>query len=144
MVARNRWCSDVVEIPPSAYNDTSSGRDIQRNDDISGRRHSALKERAIVSQAIALDTVLARRGDLITSELSDNELVMLSIPRGQYFGVDETAKAIWDALSGPCSVRELVAHLLTRFAVDRETCEREVSAFVNELLAGELVDVVRR
>ena len=95
-----------------------------------------------MGEEISFETMIARRADLMVSELSPNELVMLNIERGSYYGMEETAKAIWDLLSEPRSVAALVDPLLTRFAVDRPTCEREVLAFVNEMLQDELVQVV--
>ncbi len=95
-----------------------------------------------MGEEISLETIIARREDLLLAELDDNELVMLNIKRGAYYGVDETAKAIWDCLSVPCSVAAVVDHLLTCFAVDRQTCERETLAFVNEMLKDELVHMV--
>lgn len=91
---------------------------------------------------IDLHTVIARRNDLMTSELSDNELVMLDIDCGAYYGMEETAKAIWDDLVEPRTIAALVAHLRTLFAVDQETCERETLAFVGEMLTDGLVRVV--
>ena len=95
-----------------------------------------------MNDKISLATVIARRDNLMVAELSENELVMLSVGRGAYYGMEETAKVIWDYLSEPCSITELVNHLLTRFAVDRQTCEGEVLAFVNELHRDELIRVV--
>ncbi len=60
-----------------------------------------------MSEAITLDTVIARRADLMSSELSDTELVMLNIERSSYYGVEDTAKAIWDHLDEPRSIAAL-------------------------------------
>ena len=97
-----------------------------------------------MSESIGLETLIARRSDLMTSELSDTELVMLNIERGSYYGMVDTAKAIWNQLDEPCSIARVCDNLLTHFAVDRETCEREVLAFVNEMLQDELVHVVEQ
>ena len=93
-------------------------------------------------EPITLDTVIARRTDLMASDLSDTELVMLNIERSSYYGMQDTAKAIWACLDEPRSIAGVCAHLMTQFAVDRETCERETLAYVNELLMEELVHVV--
>jgi hypothetical protein len=95
-----------------------------------------------MSEPITLDTVIARRTDLMTSELSETELVMLNIERGSYYGMAETAKVIWNQLDEPRSIATVCAHLRTQFAVDQETCERETLAFVNEILKDDLVRVV--
>jgi hypothetical protein len=95
---------------------------------------------------LTLETVIARQnGDgLMSSELSANELVMLSISRNSYYGLDESAKIIWDHLAEPRSIAAVVAHLRSQFAVDAETCEREVTAFIQELLKDELVQIVNK
>ena len=95
-----------------------------------------------MSEPITLDTVIARRTDLMTSELSDTELVMLNIERSSYYGMQDTAKAIWACLDEPRSIAGVCAYLMTQFAVDQETCEREVLVFVNEMAKDELVYVV--
>ena len=92
----------------------------------------------------SLTTVIARHPDLMTSELSDTELVMLNIERGSYDGMADTAKDIWNQLDTPRSIAAVCDQLMTQYAVNRETCEREVLAFVQEMLADELVQVVSK
>lgn len=95
-----------------------------------------------MSDSLTLETVIVRRSDLITSPLSDTELVMLNIERGSYYGMDETAQAIWNQLEEPRSIVAICDLLLTRYAVDRETCELQVLHFVREMLKEDLVRVV--
>ena len=95
-----------------------------------------------MSDLISLETVIARRDDLMTSDLSETELVMLNIERGSYYGMADSAKAIWSQLDEPRSISAVCAHLRAQFAVDQETCERETLAFVNEMLKDELIRVV--
>ena len=92
--------------------------------------------------SITLATIIARRHDLMTSELSETELVMLNIERGSYYGMANTAKDIWNQLDTPHSIAAVCAQLMTQYAVDQETCEREVLAFVQDMLADELVQLV--
>ena len=94
-----------------------------------------------MSELASLETVIARRADLMTSDLSETELVMLNIERGAYYGMADTAKAIWNHIDAPRSVSDVCARLRTQFAVDRETCERETLAFVNEMLKYDLVRI---
>jgi hypothetical protein len=88
---------------------------------------------------LALDSTVSRRSDLLTSALSDREMVLLNIECGAYFGMEGVAKRIWDELAEPRRVADVCATLLTRFAVDAETCQREVLAFLTELQAKELI-----
>ena len=93
-------------------------------------------------ETITLDTAIARRTDLMTSDLSETELVMLNIERGSYYGMADAAKAIWSQLDEPRSIAAVCARLTTQFVVDQETCEREVLAFVDEMLKDDLIRVV--
>ena len=96
-----------------------------------------------MNEPITLETVIARRNDLMTSDLSETELVMLNIERGSYYGMAETAKVIWSHLEQPRSIAAVCAHLQTQFAVDRETCETETLNFANEMLKDDLIRVVQ-
>ena len=91
---------------------------------------------------IDLNTLISRREDLMTSELSETEVVMLNVERGYYYGMQETSTLIWKHLSEPRSVSAVCDYLMTQFAVERETCEKEVLAFVKELFKDGLIHVV--
>jgi hypothetical protein len=91
------------------------------------------------TMAITLESTVSRRQDLLTSALSDRELVLLNIERGAYFGMEGVAKRIWEQLAEPRCVADLCATLLTRFAVDPDTCRREVLTFLTELHAKDLI-----
>lgn len=77
----------------------------------------------------------------IDSKIQD-ELVMVNVSLGKYFSLNEVASIIWELLKKSVSIEEIVADLLTQFDIDRETCEKEVSSFVNELISLKLVKEV--
>lgn len=56
---------------------------------------------------------------------------MMSIENGEYYGLDDIGSRIW----------ELIDTLLERFDVDRETCERDVLKFLNELDEDKILEV---
>lgn len=64
---------------------------------------------------------------------------MMSLEQGNYYGLDPVGAHIWELLSEPLTVNELVEKLLTTYAVDRAVCERETLAFLNRLLEEKLV-----
>ena len=57
----------------------------------------------------------------------------------------ETGTWIWNRLSAPGGVafEQIVVELVQEFAVDRDTADRDVRAFVDELRENRLVDVRR-
>lgn len=90
---------------------------------------------------IDANDVIARRDTVLANELSEDEIVMLDMDRGLYFGVRDVAKVIWAALETPTTIDALCADLQEKFEVDPETCHRDVTAFAERLLEIELIDV---
>lgn len=86
-------------------------------------------------------TLVQRRDEMLANDLSDTETVMLDIQRGTYFGVQEVGKVIWDRLATPTTVDDLCSHLMAEFEVDRDTCHKEVEAFLVDLLEHQLIEV---
>ncbi len=89
--------------------------------------------------SITLESVVSRRQDLLTSALSDHEMVLLNTECGAYFGMEGVAKRIWDNLDQPLRVIELCDALQLRFTVDPDVCRREVLAFLAQLRAKNLI-----
>lgn len=90
----------------------------------------------MVRQDINLgDTVACNRGDLVTSVL-DEETVMMSIERGKYYGLDPVGSRIWELLQTPRRVSAIVNGVLEEFTGERGAVERDLLAFLNKL-AGE-------
>ena len=79
-----------------------------------------------------------RNKDLITSNL-DEDLVMLSVQTGKYYGINSVGRRIWELLEQPQSRSQLCDRLLKEYDVSREQCEQEVSDFLNELEAQGLL-----
>lgn len=93
---------------------------------------------------LALDphTPLRRRQDIIASDLSPTETVMMDLDVGTYFGMENISKIIWDKLATPCTLPELYQYLGDRFEVDQETLEKETIAFLNELESNKLINQI--
>ena len=75
----------------------------------------------------------ARAPDALHAEL-EGETVMMSVARGEYFGLNSMGSRIWALLEVPHTLDELCARLLAEFEVEDARCRREVSGFLSELL----------
>jgi len=75
--------------------------------------------------SIRLDSVVHRNPQISTASLVD-ELVMLDVDRGAYYGLDDIATYIWEEIETPRQVADLCGHLLEVFDVDQQTCEQDV------------------
>ena len=69
------------------------------------------------------------------------EVLALNIDRGQCYGLNDTASAIWEMLETPQSVPAICAALEARFEVDPEECRIEVERLLGEMVEDELVSL---
>lgn len=78
---------------------------------------------------------------IIQSKIGD-EVVMMDIDSGFYFGMNGVGSVIWQHLSTAISLEELVGNLMDEFKVDKQTCESDTMEFLNNLLEKKIIRVV--
>ena len=81
-----------------------------------------------------------RNNEIIDGTLEEN-LVMMHIEKGKYFGLNPVGKRIWELLEQPKSTEEITDILLTEFEVTPEQCTAEVQEFLDKM---EKSDVVKK
>jgi hypothetical protein len=87
---------------------------------------------------ITFDATVVRSNDVMASPV-DNELVMMDLERGVYYGLDRIGADIWNRLAAPMAVADLCAQLMQTYEVDQATCEADVLAVLNEMAANGLL-----
>lgn len=88
-----------------------------------------------------LGTKLKRSSEPLQAGL-DGEVVMMSVEKGSYYGLDPVGARIWELLESPRRVSELIDELLATYEVDRKICEQETIAFLDSLVEEGLAEVV--
>jgi hypothetical protein len=91
-------------------------------------------------QKLTLHSVVQRDPNVISAE-AGKDVVMVSIDRGQYYGVSDIAREIWQTIERPKRISDLIHDLVADYNVDRIVCEMETLAFLEELLAEHLLQV---
>ena len=71
----------------------------------------------------------------------DGEVVMLSLQRGEYFGLDKIGSRIWELIEHTVKVDEVRIILLDEYEVDEETCLKDLIEFLDDLQNKGLVIV---
>ena len=89
---------------------------------------------------LSLESQVSRRTDVLTSNVGD-EIVMLDVERGFYYGLDPVATRVWELLTEPVRVADLCARLIDEFEVTPEVCTADVTAFLEDLRESGLLDV---
>lgn len=92
-----------------------------------------------MSSCIQADTVLSRRSEVVAADL-DDELVMMSVEQGNYYGLDSIGKDIWGLLTKPKSFQDLCRGLMERYSVDEVVCEKDVKEFLKRMIDEGLMD----
>lgn len=73
----------------------------------------------------------------------DDEVVLLSMQNGQYYGLNQVGASIWRLIQRPRTLAEVRDNLLEEYAdVSPETCSIEVLAFTANMLALGLVQLL--
>ncbi len=85
-------------------------------------------------------TVVVRSSEPVDAEV-DGSVVMMSLERGKYYGLDAVATRIWQLLATPSTVTALCGALCEEFDVDPETCERDVLTFLERLAGEGLIEI---
>jgi len=91
-------------------------------------------------KGISIEDVVSWADGIVASDI-DDEKVMMCIEKGQYYKLDPVGRRVWDMIETPVKVSDLISALLTKYDVDRETCEHDVLAFLEELHEGGILRV---
>jgi predicted Rdx family selenoprotein len=68
-----------------------------------------------------------------------DEMVVLHLANGTYFGLDPVGTLLWETLAKGELPSAACDRILDRYDVDRETAENDLRAFMEELAQGELI-----
>ena len=94
----------------------------------------------MATSQLDLQSIVQRDPEIIAAE-ADNDLVMVSIQTGSYYGVSDVARTIWEAIEQPKKVSDLIDDLASTYDIERSKCQEETLLFLGELLTERLLQV---
>ena len=89
---------------------------------------------------INLETVINKNLEIDDTDL-DGEKVMMNLDKGEYFMMNEVGSRIWEFISEPINVKELISTLRNEYEVDEETCKDTVIEFLGRLDNADLISI---
>ena len=92
------------------------------------------------NMVILVEDVIAQKIGLDSTDM-DNEIVMMDINKGKYYGFNSVGSRIWELIEKPLSVKEVISILLKEFNVDNKICEDTVLTFLNRLYNEKLITI---
>lgn len=81
---------------------------------------------------------IRRNPDLLAVEM-DGDLVMMSVERGEYFGVSGIGPRIWELLEQPRTFDGLIESLCAEYDVAEDTCRADATGFLDQLAANAMI-----
>jgi len=75
-------------------------------------------------------TLISRSTSLLAAAVHD-EMVMMDIPSGRYYGLDDIGSDIWRRLASPCRFGELVRALAADYDADDAVIARDVEKLLS-------------
>jgi hypothetical protein len=90
---------------------------------------------------VTLEDVVTVAKNQVAADIG-GELVILSVPRGEYFGLNLVGARIWELIEKPRRVADLRDQLLLEYEeVDAEQCTEDVLALLRDMHAAGLIDI---
>lgn len=91
---------------------------------------------------ITLQSIVSRRKDgLLVSELG-KEVVMMDIDNGNYIGLNETGKVIWDLIEEPVKVEAIVEKLVQQYDINKDQCSSDTLEYLNKMQEQKILATV--
>ncbi|MCF8214106.1 MAG: PqqD family peptide modification chaperone [Chitinophagaceae bacterium] len=78
---------------------------------------------------------------IVQSKIGE-EVVMLDMDSGFYFGLNSVASVIWGLLEIEIGFEELINKLMAQFEVERSLCETDTKALLNQMLEKNIIRTV--
>lgn len=80
-----------------------------------------------------------RNEDNLASKIHD-EIVMVNITQGNYFGLNSVGSDIWELLDEPRTIDEICSLLMNEYEIDLKSCKEQVSEFISSMEKEKLID----
>ncbi|NMF07942.1 PqqD family protein [Clostridium beijerinckii] len=69
----------------------------------------------------------------------NNELIILNMNNGKYYGLQDTSLEIWDLIEECNNEKELLNRVLNLYNEDKDVITKEIKEFISNLVREELI-----
>ena len=91
---------------------------------------------------ITTDSYIKRNKEVFASVI-DEEVVMMNVNSGKYYGMDTVGSRIWKLIAEEIQVKDVIKKLMEEYDVSEEQCKKDVLEFLNELYENKLVEITK-
>ena len=93
-----------------------------------------------MSMSITLDSVVVAAKDQVSCPLAE-EVAILHLGAGAYYGLDPVGARIWSLLGSPHAVRTIRDAIVAEYEVGADQCEQDLVAFLRQLAEARLIEI---
>jgi hypothetical protein len=87
------------------------------------------------------EAVIQRKNEKFLANSLGDETVMMNLDSGDYLGVNSVGTDIWNLLSEPIAINQLIKKLLDMYDVSEEHCTAELNAFLSKMLEQGMITI---
>ncbi len=73
------------------------------------------------------------------AKLVDDEIVILDVGSGQFYGINDVGAFIWELLESEVTIEELVDAVATKYSISSDTARADIDELVQQLVDSDLV-----
>lgn len=95
----------------------------------------------VQKKALCSDSIVRVPEREVSSRLGD-EVAILELDRGVYYGLNDTGAFLWNLMQKPVRVNEMRAALVEEYDVDAETAEKDLLRVLADLRDAGLIEHV--
>jgi polyhydroxyalkanoate synthesis regulator phasin len=85
------------------------------------------------------EETLVKRNDEVFVNTIDDEVVMMHIQTGKYYGLDEVGSRIWEFINEKAKVSDIIEQLVQEYDVTYEECKKDVVDLLDDLQSNDLI-----
>jgi hypothetical protein len=89
---------------------------------------------------MGFESIVSATKDQVSAEISD-EVVILNLKTGIYFGLNPIGAFIWRLIQNPLPISSIQAAVLNDYDVDPESCEKAINDLLQQLAEHGLIEV---
>lgn len=94
-----------------------------------------------MSNSISRDSVIVVTDQHVASDFLDDEVVLLDVHKGTYYGFDPIGAQVWKLIQVPTSVADVVRALLDEYDVDEQQCFDDISELLEKMRKHDLIEI---
>lgn len=82
-----------------------------------------------------------QNNEIVFSKM-DDEIVMMNLEKGEYYGISPVGSRIWELLETPQTVDDICRTLCEEYAVTLEQCTEEVLSFITQMKGKNIITII--